>query len=201
LLAVETIGRRERKKLALRDKIREQTVALVIQSGIAGVTIDAICDRADIAKKTFYNYYSSKHELFNDVCQVYLLNHAELMVQEAQSAHDSLPKQLGFIFEIMSQSDYDTGTVHRELISYLAGTMAVTEGKSDAPIPFLNGIFLKLYQQGRGDIKPGLTASFCAEMTTGMIYATAFNWLLDDDYDLNAKFEELSHFVQASMLK
>jgi len=195
------MGRRERKKLELRDKIREQTVGLVIQSGIAGVTIDGICDRADIAKKTFYNYYTSKHELFNDVCQVYLLNHAESMVQQAQASHDSLPKQLDFIFDIMSQADYETGTVHRELISYLAGTMAVSEGESAAPIPFLNEIFLNLYQQGKGDIKPGLAVAFCAEMTAGMIYACALNWLLDVDYDLNAKYEELSHFIQASMLK
>ena len=54
--------RRERKKQATREAIHSAAVALVEERGLAGVTIEAITERADVAPRTFFNYFSSKEE-------------------------------------------------------------------------------------------------------------------------------------------
>jgi AcrR family transcriptional regulator len=55
-------GRRERKKLATRAAVREAALRLALRDGVENVTIEQITDEADIAVRTFFNYFSSKEE-------------------------------------------------------------------------------------------------------------------------------------------
>jgi AcrR family transcriptional regulator len=60
------ISRRERKKQATRQSLHDAAFALVEEQGLAAVTIEAIADRADVATRTFFNYFSSKEEAVLD---------------------------------------------------------------------------------------------------------------------------------------
>lgn len=53
-------GLRYRKKLKARLAIERATLELVIKHGFDGVTVEDICARAEISKKTFFNYFPSK---------------------------------------------------------------------------------------------------------------------------------------------
>lgn len=60
--ATIAVSRRERKKLATRRALHVAAMELTEQLGLAAVTIDAITDRADVAPRTFFNYYSCKED-------------------------------------------------------------------------------------------------------------------------------------------
>ncbi len=53
-------GLRYRKKLKARLAVERAALELVIESGYDGVTVEDICSRAEISKKTFFNYFPSK---------------------------------------------------------------------------------------------------------------------------------------------
>ncbi|MFC7642252.1 TetR/AcrR family transcriptional regulator [Streptosporangium lutulentum] len=55
-------GRRERKKLATRAAVREAALRLALRDGVENVTVEQIASEADIAVRTFFNYFSSKEE-------------------------------------------------------------------------------------------------------------------------------------------
>ncbi len=55
-------GRRERKKLATRHALSSAALQLAIERGLENVTIEDITTRADVALRTFSNYFASKHE-------------------------------------------------------------------------------------------------------------------------------------------
>lgn len=55
-------GRRERKKLATRAALRRAALRLALRDGVENVTAERIADEADIARRTFFNYFSSKEE-------------------------------------------------------------------------------------------------------------------------------------------
>lgn len=59
-------SRRERKKQATRDAIHEAAFTLAEERGLAGTTIEAIADRADVAPRTFFNYFTCKEDAILD---------------------------------------------------------------------------------------------------------------------------------------
>ncbi|MGY1741666.1 MULTISPECIES: TetR/AcrR family transcriptional regulator [unclassified Blastococcus] len=57
-----TAGRREQKKSATRAAIRDAALRLAVRDGVENVTLEQIAAEADIALRTFFNYFSSKEE-------------------------------------------------------------------------------------------------------------------------------------------
>ena len=57
------IGRVERRRARTRKRILEVAEVLVRARGVEAVTIDDITDGADIARRSFYHHFDSKHDL------------------------------------------------------------------------------------------------------------------------------------------
>ncbi|GAA0036135.1 TetR/AcrR family transcriptional regulator [Brevibacterium metallidurans] len=63
--AEETVpeeGLRERKKREREQALRRAALDLTAENGFANVTIEAICDRAGVSRRTFFNYFGNKEE-------------------------------------------------------------------------------------------------------------------------------------------
>ncbi|WCN84396.1 TetR/AcrR family transcriptional regulator [Micromonospora sp. LH3U1] len=58
----ETTGLRERKKAATRLALHEAALHLAADQGIDAVTVEAIADAANVSRRTFSNYFSSKEQ-------------------------------------------------------------------------------------------------------------------------------------------
>jgi AcrR family transcriptional regulator len=62
MLDTQPPGRRERKKLATRQALQDAALRLVADRGLEQVTVEDISEAADVATRTFFNYFSSKEE-------------------------------------------------------------------------------------------------------------------------------------------
>ncbi|GAB3453079.1 hypothetical protein GCM10027570_31870 [Streptomonospora sediminis] len=56
------MGLRERKKLATRRTLLHEAIRLAAEFGSEQVTVDDIAAAANVSKRTFFNYFSSKEE-------------------------------------------------------------------------------------------------------------------------------------------
>jgi len=64
-----SIGRRERKKLAVERRIREAALQLFRERGYESTTVEDISELADVAKGTFFNYFPRKDELLRALAE------------------------------------------------------------------------------------------------------------------------------------
>jgi AcrR family transcriptional regulator len=60
-----TLSRRERNKAATRAAIAQAALDLVAEVGYENITIEMVAARADISRRTFFNYFSSLDEALN----------------------------------------------------------------------------------------------------------------------------------------
>lgn len=200
-MAVVELGRRERKKQAVRDRILEETLRLVARHGVEGTTIDAICDCADIAKKTFYNYYASKHDLLLDICQSLLMERMEATIVDAMEVERDLGMQLDHIFDEIAERNQSAGSLEKGLIEFMVSNLAANPSESAGQLTMMNEYYCRLFQHYRDDLRPGLSPEFCAEMTVGMSNAVTLNWLHQDAYDAGSRYRQLSNYLKQSMLR
>jgi AcrR family transcriptional regulator len=61
-----TASRRERQKQVTRQALHEAAFTLAEESGLSGATVEAIAGRADVATRTFFNYFASKEDAVLD---------------------------------------------------------------------------------------------------------------------------------------
>jgi AcrR family transcriptional regulator len=55
-------GLRERKRAATRAAITAVARTLTAERGLNGYTVEEVCERADISRRTFFNYFPSKED-------------------------------------------------------------------------------------------------------------------------------------------
>jgi AcrR family transcriptional regulator len=56
-------SRRERKKQATRDAVRAAALDLFSRDSFASVTVEQVCDLADVAPSTFFRHYATKEDV------------------------------------------------------------------------------------------------------------------------------------------
>jgi AcrR family transcriptional regulator len=62
-------GRRERHKVEIRDRLFRAAIKLFGTRGFTETTVEHITDAADVAKGTFFNYFSTKEMLLTDLME------------------------------------------------------------------------------------------------------------------------------------
>lgn len=60
--SARTEGLRERKKRERGQALRSAAIELTLEKGYSNVTVEDICTRCGVSRRTFFNYYSSKEE-------------------------------------------------------------------------------------------------------------------------------------------
>jgi TetR/AcrR family transcriptional regulator, cholesterol catabolism regulator len=64
MTAEPEVSRRERKKEKTKERIFKAAFALFKHQGVDATTVDEICEKADVAKGTFFNYFPHKEAVF-----------------------------------------------------------------------------------------------------------------------------------------
>jgi AcrR family transcriptional regulator len=59
----QPLGRVERRRARVRQQLLEAAETLMGARGVGAVTVEEITEAADVARRTFYNHFDSKHDL------------------------------------------------------------------------------------------------------------------------------------------
>jgi len=187
--------RRERRKQEVHARILDAAVELFDQGGFDGTPVAAICERADVAHKTFFNHFPSKLHLLRAIASD-ALDQLLLDIEEVRKEIAPTRERLHGLFQRIADNADEAGPMHRELLTEIihAGHEAGTEREHARK---LHDAFGVLVREGRaaGDVSEAHGVETQTDMVIGAFYALMFNWVNLEGYPLRRQALAAASFL------
>ena len=197
--ALPELSRRERRKLEIRTRIVESAMVLFDRNGIEATTITEIRRAADVAHKTFFNYFPTKQHLLRAIAEEALSEFLVLIVS-ARERGGSAAARLRWLFDRIADRCIEAGPMHRELLAELIH-VAHTSGSEPEQVRLLHAAFRGIVVDGvaSGEMVVRQGVDTATEAVLGSFYALMFNWTHLDDYPLRKQARALVRFLTEAM--
>jgi AcrR family transcriptional regulator len=180
------VNRLERRKREVRDKILGAAFDLFLRQGVAATTIEEICERADVANRTFFNHFATRQDMIRALAQRRLVNLHNVVFDRADEA---IPARLVGVFDDIGATLAKSGDTYRELI----GEMLATSGYGVQRGFNLHDTFVELVKEGvaRGEVNARHDAETLADIIVGALCGGILNWTVDRTYSLETNLHNL----------
>jgi AcrR family transcriptional regulator len=195
MAAAPELDRRARRKLELRGRMLEAAAALFDEHGVHATRVAEICERADVAQKTFFNHFASKAQLLRALAEE---GSEQLLadIERARRGGSNTPGRLSLFFEGVAARAAPAGPMHRELLTELIHAIHESGTESDQARR-LHAAFGALVSDGirGGDVTRRHAPETLTEMVMGAYYALMFNWANLDAYPIHEKARATAAFL------
>jgi len=193
------LSRRERRKLEVRSRILEASVELIEANGVEATKVVEICERADVAHKTFFNHFASKQHLLSEIAH-HALNGLLVNIEQARKQPTSTRGRIQHFFENLANNVDEAGSMHRELINEI---VRIIHEAGDEPKQTrrLHNAFESIIREGAasGDLTDRHSFETLTEMLMGGFYVLMFNWANLENYPLREQARATARFLADSM--
>ena len=172
--------RHDRRRLASRTRILEAALELFRSQGIEGTTIEQICQRADVANRTFFNHFPSRRDMVRALANERVHN---LHVVLAERADEPSRDRLVRFFDDIASHLASSGPAYREVI----GTMLAEAGTGADRSSEVYSTFLELVKDGvaAGEITDRHPPETLADVIVGSLVGGLVNWSADETYAIH----------------
>ena len=181
------VNRMDRRKQEVRDRILGAAFDLFLERGVSATTIEDICERADVANRTFFNHFAARHDMMLALAERRLLNLHEVVFDRADEA---IPARLIGVFDDIAAALSSSSDTYREVIAEMLAATGYGIQRGSA----LHDTFLELVKEGaaRGEVKVRHDAQTLADIIVGALTGGIVNWTVDKTYSLEAGLHELA---------
>ena len=192
-------SRRERRRVEIRARLVEAAHLLFQSKGYHATTVAEVCDQADLAYKTFFNHFPSKHDVLLEIEQRSLegiLDHFEYAVGIEAPTRD----RLAVLFERIATEAEAAGPMNRELLTELIHS-AHTRGDEPEQVRRVLGAAEQLVEAGlaQGDIRTDQSVATLAELIRGSFYVLMISFGNLADYPILERSRALSALLADSI--
>jgi AcrR family transcriptional regulator len=180
------VNRLERRKLEVREKILAAAFDLFLGQGVAATTIEEICERADVANRTFFNHFATRQDMIRALAERRQVNLHDVVFDRSDEA---IPARLVGVFDDIAAALAKSGDTYRELI----GEMLATSGYGVQRGFNLHDTFAELVKEGvaRGEVSATHDAETLADIIVGALSGGIVNWTVDRTYSLQTNLHNL----------
>lgn len=182
---VHVVSRFERRRRRSRDALVGAAIALCQEKGLRGTTIEAICERADVAPRTFFNHFETREHLYVAIAHQRALEFAA-QLDALRADPRPLAKRLSELCTVIS-----TYLVARPLWRELVGEMFDLRrdgGNNAVRSGVIGQAALRFVRDGvrRGEITRRHRPEVLADIFLGAHTIAIGNWCASEGYDLKA---------------
>ena len=193
-------GRRERRKAEVRARLLAAAEALFDQRGIADTKVSEICERADVAQKTFFNHFATKQDLLRALAAS-SLEDLLVDVEEARKRPGGTRERLTAFFACIAENALESGPMRRELLTEIIHVSQATQRSGSASARALRDAFGALIADGlaSGDVSRAHSRETLTDMVLGAFYVLMFNWAHLEGYALRRQALAAARFLGDAM--
>jgi len=179
------LSRRERRKRELRARIVEAAGALFAEQGYQETRVADVCERADIAQKTFFNHFPTKLDLLREIAQDGI-EELLLEIEDARKAELGTGARLQRFFDTVSTHIEEAGPHNRELLVELVHLISGDAAARSQRARRLHAAFRALVEDGlaQGDVTRRHDPQALTELVLGAYYVLIFNYANLDDFPI-----------------
>jgi AcrR family transcriptional regulator len=193
--AIPVAGRRERRKLEVRRRMLEAAEVLFVERGVQATTVAEICERADVAHKTFFNHFPAKNDLVRAIAEESI----EILLDDIARSHregKDTASRLRDFFGSVAERASSAGPMRRELLTEVihAAQHAADESASARR---LYAAFGAIVSDGvaAGEVTRRHSFETLTETILGSYYALMFNWANLDGYPIATRARAAAAFL------
>ncbi len=190
----EALPRRERRKFEVRHRILDAAAILFEEKGFHAARVGDICERADVAHKTFFNHFATKQHVMRAIAGEAL---GELLanIEQARKQPGTTRERILFFFQCIADLALEVGPMHREFLTEVIH--ASYEGDGSEQARRIHDAFGEIVCAGReaGDLSDECPAETQIEIVLGAYYALMFNWANFDDYPIHDRAISMALFL------
>jgi AcrR family transcriptional regulator len=180
--------RRERRKRELRGRILETARQLFSEQGFRETRVAEICERADIAQKTFFNHFPSKLDLLREVAHAGIED-LMLEIESIRKAELGTRDRIHRFFDTMTAHIAEAGPKNRELLVELVHLISGDAAERSERVRRLHAAFRGIVDDGlaQGDVTRRHDPQALTEMILGAYYVLIFNYANLDDFPIRER--------------
>jgi AcrR family transcriptional regulator len=189
------MNRTDRRKQEVRQRILQSAFDLFLSQGVEATKIEDICERADVANRTFFNHFATRQDMVRALAEERLLNLRDVVFDRSGQP---VPVRLIGLFDDIAAALIESGETYREMI----GAMLATAGLGLGHGYGLHETFVDLVKDGvaRGEVSRRHDPQTLAEIIAGALVAVIVNWTIDKTYSLDTGLHD-SAVALADLLK
>ncbi|TNF33143.1 MAG: TetR/AcrR family transcriptional regulator [Gammaproteobacteria bacterium] len=191
-------SRRERRKQEIRGRILQVATGLLSEKPFESITIEELCEKADVARKTFYNHFPSKQDLIESVSRELLVTASERNLAMSLRLHSTTRQRLDDFITRQVVSRAGNDILEHNLVRHAMLDLSSHSQNSRDTLESNIALYERLFDEGKklGDVNPGYSSRFLAEMTAGAINTAATYWIQYPDYPLKQRIREIKSFIR-----
>jgi AcrR family transcriptional regulator len=183
----DQMNRVDRRKQEVRERILTAAYDLFLERGVTAATLEDICERTDVANRTFFNHFPTRQDMMRALSERRLTELREVIFD---GSTEPTPTHLIALFDRIAAQMVEFGDKYREVV----GAMVNATGYGLPRGSSLHTSFLELIKNGvaRGDVLAEDDPQILADVIVGSLSGAIVNWATDHTYSLTSNMHDLA---------
>jgi AcrR family transcriptional regulator len=183
----------ERRKQESRSRLLDAALELFLQQGADATTIEAICVRADVANRTFFNHFPTRDDMVRALADRRLEGLDVLLGERLEQGEATVPQLVAGLFDELADHLEAAGPNYRALVAEmlrLSWSTGAAGGTARTAEPY--GSFLRLIKEGvaRGEVTDRHPPPTLADVVVGTFVAVLLGWAADDAFGMRTALHD-----------
>jgi AcrR family transcriptional regulator len=189
------LTRRQRRKLEVRSRIVDAARDLFRAQGFSATRVTEICERADVAEKTFFNHFPTKQGVLGDLATS-AVEELLLSIEVARKTGRSTSERLEIFFRALADTMSAVGPPQKELVAAIVQVVHAS-GDTSADARKLHDAVGALVADGlaAGDVTTCHDPATLTEMIIGAYYVLTFNFVNLEGFAVRQQAESMARFL------